>query len=225
MDKVILEAEKRDLIGKKVKLVRKQGKIPAIVYGKDIDTIPISLDKRSTTMTLSKVSSSTILTLKIGKEELSTLVRDIQKDFIKNDILHMDFLAISLKEKLRTSVSISLVGEAPVLKEFEALIVSGIDSVEVECLPQDLPESIVVDLSGLEEIGAALYLKDISIPANVEFLTDPEELVVVVSAVKEEVVEEVEEEIIGEGEIEGEVEGEPEVIEHGKKEEEEGAEK
>lgn len=220
MEKVILEAEKRDLVGKRVKTVRREGKIPAVIYGKEIDTIPISLDSRSTTLTLSKVSSSTILTLKIGKDEYSTLVREIQKDFIRNDILHIDFLSVSLKEKLRTNVSITIVGEAPVLKEYEALIVSGIDEVEVECLPQDLPETIEVDISGLAEIGSAIYLKDIPIPANVEFLTDPEELVVVASAVKEEVVEEE----VEEG-AEEEVEGaeEPEVIEHGKKEEEEGS--
>lgn len=216
MEKVILEAEKRELTGKKVKTLRLQGKIPAVIYGKDIDTIPIVLDKRSTTHTLGKVSSSTILIVKIGNEQHSTLVREIQKDFIRNDILHIDFLAVSLKEKLRTSVSINQVGEAPVLKEYEALIVAGIDSIEVECLPQDLPESIEVDLSGLSELGDAIYVKDLPIPADVEFLTDPEELVVVASAIKEEVVEEEAEEITEEIEGEG---AEPEVIEHGKKEE------
>lgn len=220
MEKVILEAEKRERTGKKVKTVRLEGKIPAVIYGKEVEAIPISLDSKSTTLTLSKVSSSTILTLKIGNDEFSTLVREIQKDYIRNDILHIDFLAVSLKEKLRTNVSISIVGEAPVLKEFEALIVSGIDQIEVECLPQDLPETIEVDISGLEEIGSAIYLKDIPIPANVEFLTDPEELVVVASAVKEEVVEEAVEEG-AEEEIEGAEE--PEVIEHGKKEEGEGS--
>lgn len=222
MEKVILEAEKRELVGKKVKLVRSEGKIPAVIYGKDIDTIPIALDKRNTTNTLGKVSSSTILTVKIGDEQHSTLVREIQKDYIRNDILHIDFLAISLKEKLRTSVSITQIGEAPVLEEYEALIVSGIDSIEVECLPQDLPETIEVDISGLSELGDALYVKDIPIPTDVEFLTDPEELVVVASAIKEEVVEEEEEEITEEM-LEGEG-VEPEVIEHGKKEEEEGEE-
>ena len=215
MEKVILDAEKRDLVGKKVKFIRREGKIPAIIYGKDFDSTPISLDKRNTTNILSKVSSSTILTLKIGDEEQPTLIRDMQKDYIRNEITHIDFLAVSAKEKLRTTVSINLIGEAPVLKEYDALMVTGIEGIEVECLPQDLPEVIEVDVSSINEIGEAIYVKDLPIPTDVDFLTDPEELVVVATAIKEEVVEE-EEELVEE--LEGE--GEPEVIEHGKKEEE-----
>lgn len=219
MEKTILEAEKRELVGKKVKQLRKEGKIPAVIYGREYEATPITLDLRNTTNTLAKVSSSTILTLVLDGKEQSTLVREIQKDFIRNEILHIDFLAVSSKEKLRTAVSINLIGDAPVLEEFDALIVNGIESIEVECYPQDLPESIEVDLSPLTELGSAIYVKDIPVPANVEFLTDPEELVVVASAIKEEVVEEAEEEL---GELGEEGEAEPEVIEHGKKEEDEG---
>lgn len=209
MEKVILEAENRERVGKKVKLVRREGKIPAIIYGKDFNATPIELDLRTTTNTLSKVSSSTILTLKIGSKEQPTLIRDIQRDYVMNTILHIDFLAVSATETLRTTVSINVVGDAPVLKEFDALIVTGIEGIEVECLPQDLPESIEVDVSEITELGQALYVKDIAIPSGVEFLTDPEELVVVASAIKEEVIEEpVDEE--GLEELEGE--GEPEVI-------------
>ncbi len=215
MEKVILEAEKRTLTGKKVNRLRKEGKIPAVIYGRDYEATPITLDKRNTTNSLSKVSSSTILTILLDGQEQASLVREIQKDFIRNEIIHIDFLAVSSKEKLRTNVSITLVGVAPVLEEFDALMVNGIENIEVECYPQDLPESIEVDLSSLKELGDAIYLKDIPAPANVEFLTDGEELVIIATAVKEEVVEE-EEEL---GEIE--VEGEPEVIEHGKKEDEE----
>jgi large subunit ribosomal protein L25 len=219
MEKVVLEAEKRTLTGKHVSRLRREGKIPAVIYGRDYESTPIILDLRTTTNTLSRVSSSTILTLKLEGKEQATLIREIQKDYIRNEILHIDFLAVSSKEKLRTNVSISLIGEAPVLEEFDALVVQGIEHIEVECYPQDLPESIEVDLSSLKELGDALYVKDIAIPANVEFLTDAEELVVVASAVKEEVIEEeAEEEVLAEEEGEAE----PEVIEHGKKEEEEG---
>jgi len=215
MEKVILEAEKREVVGKKVSRLRKEGKIPAVVYGRDYEATPITLDLRNTTNTLAKVSSSTILTLVLDGKEQSTLIREIQKDYIRNEILHIDFLAVSSKEKLRTNVSISLFGEAPALEEFDALLVNGIENIEVECFPQDLPESIEIDLSVLKELGDAIYVKDIPAPANVEFLTDGEELVVIATAQKEEAVEE-EEEI---AEVTGE--GEPEVIEHGKKEEEE----
>jgi large subunit ribosomal protein L25 len=213
MEKVILKAEKRELTGKQVKVLRREGKLPAVIYGKGIESTPIVLDRKETTTKLGKVSSSTILTIDLAGKEQPTLVREIQKDFIKNEIIHIDFLAVSLKEKLRTAVSINLTGESPALKEYDAMVVPGIEHIEVECLPQDLPESITVDLSTLKEIGDAIYVKDLPAIANVEFLTNPEALVVVVSAVKEEaIVEEV---------VEGaEGAAEPEVIEHGKKEEE-----
>jgi len=211
MEKIILEASKRKEVGKKVKKLRREGFIPAIVYGHHQDPMPISLEKRSSTLILNKISGSTVLTLKVDGKEISTLVRDVQRDHLRNEFLHLDFLAVSLTEKLRTSVSITLVGDAPVLKEYECLIVSGISEVEVEAFPQDLPETIEVDLSGLSEIGDAIYLKDIAVPADVEILTDPEELIAIASAVKEEVVEE---EAVAE--LEGEGVAEPEVIEHGK---------
>ena len=213
MEKVILNAEKRELTGKQVKVLRREGKLPAVIYGKGVESTPIVLDRKATTTTLGKVSSSTILTIDLAGNQQPTLVREIQKDYIKNEIIHIDFLAVSLKEKLRTAVSINLTGEAPVLKDYDAMVVPGIEHIEVECLPQDLPESITVDLSILKEIGDAVYVRDLPAIANVEFLTNPEDLIVVVSAVKEEaIVEEV---------VEG-AEGttEPEVIERGKKEEE-----
>jgi large subunit ribosomal protein L25 len=219
MEKVLIKAEKRTITGKKVKNIRLAGKVPAVIYGGKLKSLPISLDKRDTTNTLNKVSGSTILTIDIEGEEHAALVREIQQDYIKGELLHVDFLAVSLKEKLRTNVSVSLVGEAPVLEEYSALIVSGLDQIEVECFPQDLPEVIEVDISILEELGAAIYLKDIPTIENVEYLSDPEDLIAVASAIKEEVEEVVEEEELLEEVEEG---AEPEVIEHGKKEDEEG---
>jgi len=219
MEKVIIKAEKRTITGKKVKNIRLTGKVPAVIYGGKIKSLPITLDKRDTTNTLNKVSGSSILTIDIEGEEHAALVREIQQDYIKGELLHVDFQAVSLKDKLRTNVSISLIGVAPVLEEYSALIVSGLDQIEVECFPQDLPEVIEVDVSILEELGAAIYLKDIPTIENVEFLSDPEDLIAVASAIKEEVEEVIEEEELLEEVEEG---AEPEVLEHGKKEDEEG---
>ncbi len=216
MEKIILEAQKRVETGKKVKSLRNQGKLPAVIYGHELGSIPLTLDEKETVHTISNVSGSTLLTIQLEGQEHAALVREIQRDYLKNEVLHIDFLAVSLKEKLRTQVSITLVGDAPVLDEFEALIVAGVTNIEVECLPQDLPETIDVDLSGLTEIGSAIYVKDISVPDNIEIITSPEELIAVASAVKEEAAEEAEEELMAEVE-EG---AEPEVIEKGKTEEE-----
>jgi len=221
MEKVILKAELRTITGKKVKNLRIAGKVPAVIYGSEVKTLPITLDKRDTTNTLNKYSGSTILTIDVEGKEHPTLVREIQQDYIKGDLLHVDFLVISLTEKLRTYVSITLIGEAPVLEEYSALIVSGLDQIEVECLPQDLPEVIEVDVSSMEEIGAAIYLKDIPSIEKVEFLSDPEELIAVASAIKEEVEEVIEEDEILEDIEEG---AEPDVVERGKDEEDDASE-
>ncbi len=221
MEKVLLKAELRTIIGKKVKNIRLAGKVPAVIYGSEVESLPITLDKKDTTNTLNKFSGSTILTIEVDGKEHAALVREIQQDYIKGDLLHVDFLAISLTEKLQTFVSITLVGVAPVLEEYSALIVSGIDQIEVECLPQDLPEVIEVDVSSLEELGSAIYLKDIPAIDKVEFLSDPEELIAVASAIKEEVEEVVEEDEILEDIEEG---AEPEIIERGKDDEDDASE-
>jgi len=215
MDKIVLEASKRDVIGKKVKNIRREGKIPAVMYGHKFKDTPIVLDAHSTALAMKNVSESTILTIKLDGKEHSVLVRDRQIDFIKGNILHLDFQVVSLTEKLRTNVHIELVGESPAVEEFNALIVNGITEVEVEALPQDLPEGITVDISILDEIGKAIYVKDLPAIEKVEILTDPEELIAITSAVREEAVEEPEEVVEGE-----EGAAEPEVIEHGKQEEE-----
>src|SRR4030066_1670631 len=102
MDKIVLDAQVRTQTGKKVKFLRKEGYIPAIIYGRDIDTLPISLNKRETTLLFNKISGSTILTIHVDGKEHATLVREVQRDYIKNELLHVDFQAVSLKEKLRT---------------------------------------------------------------------------------------------------------------------------
>jgi large subunit ribosomal protein L25 len=214
MEKIVLDAVKRNVIGKQVKALRREGKVPAVIYGSDVESLPITLDAREATKTLNKVSGSTILTISVEGEDHATLVREIQQDYIKGTLLHVDFLAVSMKEKLRTHVSLSLVGEAPVLEEFSAMIMSGLDQIEVECLPNDLPSVIEVDISILTELGQSIHVKDIPAIPNVEFLTDPEELIAVASAIKEEKATAEEEELASAEGIE------PEVIEQGKKDEE-----
>ena len=216
MEKVVLKAEPREITGKKVKLMRKEGKLPGVMYGAHFEAKPIVLDRREASNILNRLSSSSIVTLEVEGEEHAALVREKQRDYLKDEYLHVDFQVVSLTEKIRTEVAISFVGSAPAVKELNALVVAGINSIEVECLPQDLPEKIEVDISNLLAIGDAIYLKELSPLPNVNYLTNPEELIAVISAVKEEVEEEVVAEEVAEEEA-----VEPEVIEKGKKEEEE----
>ncbi len=214
MEKVVLKAEKRVVVGKQVRALRREGKLPGIVYGRHIQPINIALDAHSATRTLSRLTSSSLVTIELDGKEYPTLVREKQRNYIKNNLLHVDFLAVSLTEKITASVSIQLEGVAPAVKDFNAVLVTGLTELEVECLPTDLLERIVVDISGLQEIGDGVYVRDLVISDKVEVLSEPEEMIVVATAMA---AEEVEEAVAGEA-------AEPEVIEKGKKEEEEGKE-
>lgn len=215
MEKVVIKATKRAVTGKHVATLRREGKLPGVLYGHNINSVPITMDLKETSMILGKLSGSSIVTIDLDGQEHAALVREKQRDYIRSLLIHVDFQAVSLTEKLRTDVGIELIGLSPAVKDFNAMIVSGIEAVEVECLPQDLPEKFEVDISNLKAIGDSIYLRDIPVPQNVEFLTDPNELIAVAQFIKEEVVE-------APVEVEGaEVAGtEPEVIEKGKKEEE-----
>jgi large subunit ribosomal protein L25 len=215
MEKVVIQAEKRERVGKQVRALRREGKLPAVIYGYGIEPISIVLDAHSASRILAKASSSTLVTIELGGTQYPTLVREKQLDFIRNELIHVDFLAVSMTEKITASVGIHLEGSAPAVREFNAIVVNNLTELEVECLPSDLPERFVVDISGLVEIGDGVYVKDVIPPANVEILNDPEEMIVVATALAEEEVEE-EEEVLEVEEAE-----EPEVIEKGKKEEEE----
>lgn len=217
MDKILLEAAKREIVGKHVKTIRRQGGLPAIIYGKELkQPIPITLDLRKTTKFMRDVTLSTVVTIKVDGEEYPTLVRDRQYEVLSGQFLHIDFMAISLKEKVRTLVNLTLEGEAPVIEAMDAILITGLDQIEVEALPQDLVDSITVDVTGIEVIGDGIYVKDLVMPEGVECLSDPEEMLVVATAqAMEEIVEE--EEL----EEELDMDAEPEVIEKGKQEEDE----
>ena len=210
MDEYRILAEERTLIGKKVKLLRQEGKLPAIIYGKGVEPLTISLDERSATRILNSVTSSNLIVLEVEGKDHTTLVREKQIHPVNDRILHVDFLEVSLTERIKASVTVTTQGESPAVKNYGALIVTGLDSLDVECLPQNLPERIVVDISVLEEIGDTINVGDVILPEEVTVLTDSDETLLVATApAAEEVVEEVEE-------VE---EGEPEVIERGKLEE------
>ena len=212
MEEVVLNARKREVIGKKVASHRRSGELPAIIYGHSISPIPIFLQQREANRILPGISSSHLVVVDVEGDKHNTLVREKQRHPVSGAIQHIDFMAVSLTERLRAKVSIELSGSAPAIGELGGISVTGQEDIEVECLPKDLPERIVVDISGLVKIGDAIYVRDIAIPPNVEILTDLAEMVILITAPAVEEVEEVKEEVVEEV---------PDVIEKGKKEEEE----
>jgi large subunit ribosomal protein L25 len=217
MEKVVLKAEKRDVIGKQVKAMRRAGKLPAVIYGRHTDPISISLDSHTASLVLGRLTSSSLVTIDLGGNEYPALVREKQRDYIKNRLLHVDFLAVSLTETLRANVAVNLVGVSGAVKDFNAVLVTNLQSLEVECLPTDLPERIDIDISVLAKPGDGIRVRDVQASDKVRLLDDPDTMVAVATFAK------VEEEVAAVPGAEGvaPAEAEPELaVERGKKEEE-----
>ncbi len=219
MDKVVLKASKRDVIGKQVKALRREGKLPAVLYGRHVDQpLSILLDQKEAATALGRISSSSLVTIDVDGTEYPALVREKQRDYIKNRLLHVDFLAVSLTEKLTAWVGIELAGLSLAVKDYNAILVTGLDEIEVECLPADLPEKIVVDIAALAKVGDSIHVGDLVLSDKVKVLSAPTEMLVIATAAK------VEEAPVAGAETAAAV-AEPEVIEKGKKEEEAPEEK
>jgi large subunit ribosomal protein L25 len=217
MDKVVLKATERKLTGRHVRALRRSGQLPGVIYGHNVEPVSISLDAREASRVLGKLSSSSLITVDVEGKEYPSLVREKQMNYIKRNLIHVDFQVVSLTEKIRANVGIVLTGNSIAVKDFNAMLINGLTELEVEAFPQDLPEHVVVDIGALARIGDAIHVKDISLSDKVTVLSAADEMVILATAPAKEEVEEVvtpEAVAVEEG-------TEPEVIEKGKKEEEE----
>lgn len=218
----VLTAEKRNIKGKRVNSLRRAGLLPGIIYGRigkdQIEPILIQLNLHDASKIINRLTGSSLVKLNVEGDEYPVILREAQRDVILGTLKHVDFMAVSLTEKLQTAVPIELIGQAPAEINLAAVVVTGISELEIECLPQDLPERIEVDATVLVDIDSAIYVRDLDLPDNFEVLTDPDELIAGVTYVTIEEEEEEEEEAELAELLEEDVE--PEVIEKGKKEEE-----
>jgi large subunit ribosomal protein L25 len=221
MDKVVLKATARTTTGRHVRALRRSGQLPGVIYGRHVEPINISLDARDAAKVLTRLSSSSLVTIDVDGKEYPSLVREKQMNYIKRNLIHVDFQVVSLTEKIRANVAIVLTGNSIAVKDLNAMLINGLNELEVEAYPQDLPERVVVDIGALNDIGDAIHVKDIFLSDKVTILSAADEMVVLATAPTKEEVEEV----VTPEEAEVEEGAEPEVVERGKKEEEEEKEK
>ena len=226
MEKIVLKATTREDLGKSAsKHLRKDGKVPGVIYKGGKIGVNIAVDNNALWHALhTEAGENAIITMDIsGGEKASkktVIVKELQTHPLSEEFIHVDFHEISLKEKLKVKVPLTVKGEAIGVKEEDGLLGQLVWELEVECLPTEIPEHIDVHVDDLK-IGDAIYIKDLKAPGDVKLLGDPEQMVVTVNPPKAE--EEVVEEVAAEGE-EGAEAAEPEVIKKGKKEEEEAPE-
>jgi len=181
MEKVTLEVQTRELKAV-ADALRSQKLIPAVFYGKGEKNIHLQVDYQ-TFRRLYINSGSQLIDLVIdGKTNKKALVHDMQFDPLSGKITHIDFLRVSLKEAVTTEVEIELVGVAPAVKDLGGVLNQIKDTVEIKCLPTDIPKVIQVDISGLTEFNSAIHVNELPVPKDVTILDVPDDVVVIVNA-------------------------------------------
>jgi large subunit ribosomal protein L25 len=204
-----LKAERREGAGKGVaRKVRAAGRVPAIVYGHGIDPLPISVDGRELFHVLhTDAGLNALVDLRVGQDHFLAMAREVQRDHLRGQFLHVDFLRIARDEKISVEVPIHLVGESHGVKE-GGVVEHHLWTLHMECFPQDVPDAIEADITKLG-IGESLRVSDLDIPDTLSLLTAPDETVVSVVTPQILVVEEEEEEEeVAEGEAAEGAEGE-----------------
>jgi len=179
MEIVELKAEKRDAGKNVIKKVRAGGRIPAVFYGRGVDPVALSVDAKTfRTVIRSDAGTNVILSLSIGQkgEGETAIVKEIQRNPVKDTFLHVDFLKIAMDETIQAQVPVNVVGEAIGVKD-GGVLQHGLWEIEVEALPKDLPENLEVDVANLQ-IGDSIRIADLTVPEGVEVLTDQEETIV-----------------------------------------------
>jgi len=215
MEQIELKAEKRTIIGKRVKSLRREGIIPALLYGPKTEPVPIQCDERELQRVLAWAGGTNLISLRIGDagKPKMTLASEVQRDAITNELYHVDFYQVVMTEKVSAEVNIVLTGQSPAVQQADAMLLQGADSVEIECLPGDLIHSIEVDLSTLLEIDDAIYVKDLQVPANIAILTEVPANIAILTDGDELVAKVQRLRLVEEEEVEEEVEVAPEEVE------------
>lgn len=216
-EKIELSADIREATGRRVKHLRKEGLIPAVLYGRDLDSTLLQIDAVDLGKVLRVAGTHQLITLKVnnGKPQM-TLARDIQRDVVRHDYLHVDFYAVKMDEKVRTQVPLILIGEPPAVTEEGGILTQGLDELEIECLPSELIASIEVDVSGLVEINDTISVSDLQVPGSITVLAEPESMVAKIEPPRrEEELEALEEEL-----VEVPISMEPEMVSDAEEEEE-----
>jgi large subunit ribosomal protein L25 len=147
MEKVVIKATPRTVRGRHVRALRRAGELPGVIYGHNVAPIAISMNAREASKTLYRLTSSSLVTVDVDGKEYPSLVREKQRNYVKGNVIHVDFQVISLTEKIRANVGIELTGLSPAVNDFNAVLVTGLTELEVEAFPQDLPQRITVDIS------------------------------------------------------------------------------
>lgn len=212
-DNYSLEAQARSVTGKKVSRLRHDGMVPAVIYGASKASTPIQIPEKALTLTLLKAGGTHLIDISVDGSLQTVIAREVQRDILRGNILHVDFLAVDADKTIETEVPVHFLNESPAVETKLGIIVAGTNTVRVEALPRYLIDVIEVDLSKLTRVGDAIFVRDLVLNENVRAVSDPDELIVRVAATAAAISDEA-------AEGEERVTAEPEVIARGKQDEE-----
>ncbi len=200
MENLELKTESRDVLGKKTRFLRRQGVTPGHLFGHGLKSRAVQVPTATIEKLISRAGTTRLIKLQVDdtKTPHIVLIREVQKNPVNGQLMHVDFYQVNMKEKMTAEIPIVLVGDAPALKAKGHIMSHPISHLSVECLPDKLPHRIEVDVTSLEELYDAIHVSDIVLDPEVTILTDPEELVARVSEVAAAKVEE--EEVAAEAE-------------------------
>jgi large subunit ribosomal protein L25 len=177
-----LKADKRETTGKATRRLRRQGRLPAVVYGQRA-AASVELDTHEFERVFARSGKTQLIDLVVGSGRPSkVLVKEVQISPRYNTLLHVDFHQVSLRERLQVDVPVSVTGEAEPVRAGEADVLQVLHAVRVECIPTRIPEVVEVDISGLGEVDAAVRLSDLHLPEGVSVVGDPDEVIVKLAA-------------------------------------------
>lgn len=199
-----LAADTRKIFGKKVRFLRRQGITPTHLYGHNVEPLPLQCDTVQLRKVLARTGTTGLIELKVDKarKTRAVMTREIQKDARTGELIHVDFYQVRMEEKIRVEVPIVPIGEAPALKIKENFLAHELDTLSIECLPNEIPAQIELDISILEEAEQSIHVSDIVLGDNITVITNPEQLVMKISTgfVEKEAVGEEPEAVPAEGE-------------------------
>lgn len=174
MKKHSLSAQPRKLVGRKVKNLRRQGLVPATVYGKKVKSASVSVKHEDFAKVYKEAGESGLVELSLEKEVKPVLIHNVQLDPVKGTPIHVEFFQVDLKENVQTRVPVEFVGEPVAVSNKVGVLLTIHDEVEVEALPTDLPEKLTIDVSALSEVDQEVKVKDLKAPAGVTILDEAE---------------------------------------------------
>lgn len=181
MNELILTAQKRELSGKAVQRLRDEGQLPAVAYGHGTDPESLTLDAKLTERVYAQAGSAKLVGLKLGESKARNVIfQDVQHDPRSGAIIHADLYIVRMDEALEAEVPLHFVGESTAVYQDEGTLVKNLETIQVRCLPGDLPDSIEVDISVLDDFSKQISVSDLKMPKDVELMVeDPESVMVV----------------------------------------------